>query len=216
MTAAIVARSLSTTASPWISDAIVRTSYGVRFFDRAYDMFTDFQFVQNAFTCCATSCFDVVFARKSYVAGKRKPSTFACLCGVKHGIASDFVARTYGARASATGLPCACARRSSRPPRRGRPSWLRVKPSGKTMRNGFGGGGERRRRRSSRLVACAAARRRRRRRRPRPRARRASARSPRRRRICAGVTRGRSAIAPDSPRGDAPPRGRRRRPRAPR
>ena len=57
-------------------------------------MFTVFQFVQNAFTCCATSCFDVVFARKSYVAGKRNPSTFARLCGAKHGIDSVFVART--------------------------------------------------------------------------------------------------------------------------
>ena len=65
MTAAIVARSLSTTASPWMRDAIVRTSYGVRFFDRAYERFTVFQFMQNALTCCATSCFDVVFARKS-------------------------------------------------------------------------------------------------------------------------------------------------------
>src|SRR6476469_2984420 len=99
MTAAIVARSLSTTASPWISDAIVSTSYGVRFFERAYDMFTDFQFAQNAFTCCATSCFDVIFPSNGYVAGKRNPSTFGCLCGAKQGITSDFVAARYEARA---------------------------------------------------------------------------------------------------------------------
>src|SRR5262245_58880602 len=140
MTAAIVARSLSTTASPWISDAIVSTSYGVRFFERAYDMFTVFQLAQNAFTCCATSFFDVVFARKSYVAGNRNPSTFARLCGAKQGTTSDVVARTYDARASTTGLPrfrsaifVTAATRSA--------IVLRVKPSGKTIRNGFGGGG---------------------------------------------------------------------------
>src|SRR5689334_1619610 len=213
MTAAIVARSLSTTASPWISDAIVRTSYGVRFFDRAYDMLTDFQFWQNAFTCSVTSCLDVVFARKSYVAGKRNPSTFGCLCGAKHGMTSDLVATTYDARASATGLPffrsaifATAATRSA--------IVLRVKPSGKTIRKGFGGGGSAVVvgvaalwfRGSARATATTAA---------------ATATTTtmsavnRRRLICAGVTRSRSAIAPDSPREDAPRRVRRHRPRAP-
>src|SRR5690349_12071450 len=138
MTAAIVARSLSTTASPWISDAIVRTSYGVRFFERAYDMFTVFQLTQKAFTCCATSCFEVVFARKSYVAGKRNPSTFLCVCGVKHGTTSDVVARRYGARARTTGLPRLCSAILATAATRSAIVLL-VKPSGKTIRNGLGG-----------------------------------------------------------------------------
>src|SRR5581483_10785113 len=121
-------------------DAILRTSYGVRFLERAYDMFTCFQLRQNASSCCWTSCRAVVFARKSYVAGKRKPSGFVHRRGVKQGTTTTRVARSYCRSPSATGLPFF---RSAMPAttRTRRAICARVKPSGKMIRNGFGGGG---------------------------------------------------------------------------
>ena len=47
---------------------------------------------------------DVVFARKSYVAGKRKPSRFVRRRGAKQGTTAVRDARRYGRAASATGL----------------------------------------------------------------------------------------------------------------
>jgi hypothetical protein len=44
---------------------MIRTSYGVRFFDFAYARFSFAQFVRKAFSCEATSCGDVVRAVKS-------------------------------------------------------------------------------------------------------------------------------------------------------
>ena len=55
MTAAMSGRSLGTAASPSIIEAMVSTSYGVRFFERAYLMLTLSQFRQNAASCAFTS-----------------------------------------------------------------------------------------------------------------------------------------------------------------
>ena len=51
------------------------TSNGVRCFERAYARSSFFQLRWKAWSCAPTSCFDVVLRRKSYVAGKRKPSS---------------------------------------------------------------------------------------------------------------------------------------------
>src|SRR6187399_2671942 len=75
MTAATLARSSGAITSFSTSDAMISTSYGVRFFDFAYETPTWFQFSWNAASCCFTSCFDVVRCSKSYVEGKRKPSS---------------------------------------------------------------------------------------------------------------------------------------------
>jgi hypothetical protein len=53
---------------------MIRTSYGVRFFSRAKAMSTLAKFCSKNSSWSATSCFAVVFAVNSYVAGKRKPS----------------------------------------------------------------------------------------------------------------------------------------------
>ncbi len=75
MTAAISFRSLGTTASRSTIDAIFSTSYGVRFFERAYERSTFDHSTWNACSCAWTSCRDVVFFRKSYSAGNRNPSS---------------------------------------------------------------------------------------------------------------------------------------------
>src|SRR5919206_4948840 len=105
-------------------------------------MSTPFQARRKAASCAATSCFDLVLRRKSYVAGKRKPSSERRLPSPakRPGYADDAVAARYVLAAS---RGCTCR------------SWnaiwstfvirsaisCRVKPSGKTIRNGFGGGG---------------------------------------------------------------------------
>ncbi len=58
-------RSAGTNASRSTIDAIFSTSYGVRFFERAYAMPTVRQRLQNVWICIVTSCFDVVAATKS-------------------------------------------------------------------------------------------------------------------------------------------------------
>ena len=57
-------------------DAMISTSYGVRFFDFAYERSTLAQFSWNASSCRFTSWREVVFCTKSYVDGKRKPSSW--------------------------------------------------------------------------------------------------------------------------------------------
>src|SRR3954468_20159933 len=140
MTAATSGRSFGASVSFSTIDAMISTSYGVRFFFRAYARSTDRQFVQNARSCSTASCLPFVVARKSYVAGKRKPSRFFAFLGVKHGSVAVRVAAAYFFPFSTTGL-CRLrfaifATTSTR--------WIicaLVKPSGKITRNGFGGGG---------------------------------------------------------------------------
>ena len=55
MTEAISGRSLATAASRSTSDAIVRTSYGVRFLRLAYARSTFAKFCLNALSCSSTS-----------------------------------------------------------------------------------------------------------------------------------------------------------------
>ena len=74
MTAATFGRSSGAKVSFSTIDAMIRTSYGVRFLLFAYARFTWFQFLQNVSSWSAASWRDVVVARKSYVAGKRNPS----------------------------------------------------------------------------------------------------------------------------------------------
>src|SRR5919202_5646109 len=105
-------------------------------------MSTPFQARRKATSCAAASCFEVVRRRKSYVAGKRKPSSERRLPSPANvpGSAEDAVAARYAfadrrgwtrrlwkAIASTFVIRSAISRR--------------VKPSGKMIRNGFGGGG---------------------------------------------------------------------------
>src|SRR5690348_6890863 len=75
MTAATSLRSLGTTASRSTIDAISSTSYGVRFFERAYERSTFCHSLRNACSCAWTSAAEVVLWSKKYVDGKRKPSS---------------------------------------------------------------------------------------------------------------------------------------------
>src|ERR671935_22491 len=96
----------------------------------------------NATSCAATSCFEVVLPRNSYVAGKRKPSSERRRPSPANrpGNADEAVAARY---VFALRRGCTCRSRNA--------IWStfvirsaisrRVKPSGKTMRKGFGGGG---------------------------------------------------------------------------
>src|ERR1043166_5719824 len=65
---------------------MIRTSYGVRFFERAYARFSCDQLCWKACSCRFASWAEVVRTVKSYVAGKRKPSS-GCLPkpGMKRG-----------------------------------------------------------------------------------------------------------------------------------
>src|SRR4029434_514495 len=74
-TAAISGRSSGASASRSTIDAMISTSYGVRVFDRAYFRLTLLPFLRKASSWLFTSCAAVVWRRKSYVAGKRKPSS---------------------------------------------------------------------------------------------------------------------------------------------
>src|SRR5918911_4931447 len=105
-------------------------------------MSTPFQARRKATSCEATSCFEVVLPRKSYVAGKRKPSSERRRPSPANrpGNADEEVRARYALAAS---RGCTCRSRNA--------IWStfvirsaisrRVKPSGKTMRKGFGGGG---------------------------------------------------------------------------
>ena len=75
MTAATSGRSLGTCASPSTIDAIVSTSYGVRFLLRAYERFSLLHFDVNSPSWSCTSWADVDLRSKLYVSGKRKPSS---------------------------------------------------------------------------------------------------------------------------------------------
>src|SRR3954467_1219122 len=75
MTAATSGRSLGTCASPSTIDAIVSTSYGVRFLLRAYERSSRLQFEVNSASWYRTSWAEVDLRSKSYVSGKRKPSS---------------------------------------------------------------------------------------------------------------------------------------------
>src|SRR3954451_14054128 len=102
MTAATFGRSLGASVSFSTIDAIIRTSYGVRFLLFAYARFTWFQFLQNVSSWSAARSRDFVVARKSYVAGKRNPSRFARDGGVKQGTLARRVASAYVRELSAT------------------------------------------------------------------------------------------------------------------
>jgi hypothetical protein len=95
------------------------------------------QFVQNASSCSRASSADVVSRKNSYVAGKRKPSSVVTRPRKHSGTLGRRVAVRYARfdrRGRAWLLRCAifatAATRSD--------ISRRVKPSGKTMWNGFG------------------------------------------------------------------------------
>src|SRR5579885_893702 len=141
MTAATSLLSPGVPDSPWIIDAILRTSYGERFLLRAYDMSTFFQFWQNAVSCAWTSCFDGSLAMKKYVDGNRKPSGFFCNAGVKHGTRRCLVAAKYAREASLTVLSWCSAFAILATAPTCETIWVRVKPSGKMILYSWGGGG---------------------------------------------------------------------------
>ena len=58
-------RSLGASVSFSTIDAMISTSYGVSFFERAYARFTFAQLRQNVATCCCTSERDDVVRKKS-------------------------------------------------------------------------------------------------------------------------------------------------------
>ena len=75
MTPATVARSEGTTTSRSTIDAMISTSYGVRFFDRASLMSTVARFISYACTWRSTRNATVVSRPMPYVAGNRNPSS---------------------------------------------------------------------------------------------------------------------------------------------
>ena len=75
MTAATRGRSFGTCASPSTIEAIVSTSYGVRFLLRANERSSELHLEANSASCSPMSCADVDVRSKSYVSGKRKPSS---------------------------------------------------------------------------------------------------------------------------------------------
>src|SRR4051794_32028510 len=103
-------------------------------------MSIEFQLRQKAASCADTSCFPVVMRRKSYVAGKRKPSRFARLVRSKQRTTALLLAARYAVSSRRTGLwrsrTAIFATAFTRTP-----ICRRVNPSGNTIRNGFGGGG---------------------------------------------------------------------------
>src|SRR5438874_1003520 len=66
MTAATSGRSSGDNVSFSTIDAMIKTSYGVRFLERAYLRSTRRQFSQNVVSCSCTSSRFVVFAKNSY------------------------------------------------------------------------------------------------------------------------------------------------------
>src|ERR687883_1150519 len=105
-------------------------------------MSTPFHARRKATSCAAASCFEVVRRRKSYVAGKRKPSSERRLPSPANlpGSAEEAVAARY---AFSRRRGCTCRSRNAIASTFVIRSAIsrRVKPSGKTIRNGFGGGG---------------------------------------------------------------------------
>src|ERR671937_2941002 len=98
MTAATSCRSSGERVSFSTMDAIVSTSYGVRFFERAYSRSTLLQFSQNAASWSSTSCDEVVCGKNSYVAGNRKPSILWTRVWKQGGTRGVRVAASYAAR----------------------------------------------------------------------------------------------------------------------
>src|SRR5215204_7621203 len=84
ITAATSARSSGAITSFSTIEAMIRTSYAVRFFARAARRLSCDQLRRNAVSCLFTSCRVVVFAVNSYVAGNRKPSRFGGLPSVRN------------------------------------------------------------------------------------------------------------------------------------
>ena len=80
MTAATSFRSWSTPASRSTIEAIVTTSYGVRFFCFAYFMFTREMYCLNASSWRPIRSSTLGWRGRSYVAGNRKPSRFGGFC----------------------------------------------------------------------------------------------------------------------------------------
>src|SRR5205809_2566148 len=103
-------------------------------------MFTELQLRQNAESCAVTSCFAVVRRRKSYVAGKRNPSRFLRRVRSKHRTVAFLLEARYPVSFRRTDLCRSRAAIFATAFTRAAIS-SRVKPSGKTIRNGFGGGG---------------------------------------------------------------------------
>src|SRR4051812_7065217 len=103
MTAATFGRSSGASVSFSTIDAMIRTSYGVRFLLFAYARFTWFQFLQNVSSWSAASWREVVVARKSYVAGNRKPSRLFRCGGEKQGTFARRVDCAYVRAFRATG-----------------------------------------------------------------------------------------------------------------
>ena len=75
MTAETSARSSGSLTSFSISEAMISTSYGVRFLASAYDRSTCCHARSKASSWRLISCRDVVFDSNWYEAGKRKPSS---------------------------------------------------------------------------------------------------------------------------------------------
>ena len=141
MTAPTRARSCGTCTSFSIIDAMMRTSYGVRFFESAYSRSTSDHACSNASSWSSTSSCEVVSSVKSYVAGKEEALEVRRVVVLE---LRGHVLHVLGGGEVGLG-----------PQRRRDPALLlgdlvhggdpaaisfRVKPSGKTMRRiGFGG-----------------------------------------------------------------------------
>ena len=140
MTAATSFRSLGTTASCSTIDAIVSTSYGVRFFERAYERFTRAPLALERLQLRAD---ELPRGRvlQEVVRGREQEALELPLLRAEAGDAPRPAhARGTSSRRSSDGRG-ARETRSSPPPARAAAICARVKPSGKTTRNGFGGGG---------------------------------------------------------------------------
>src|SRR5947207_4044487 len=102
MTAATSLSSPGVPDSAWIMEAILRTSYAVRFLLRAYRMLTFRHSVRNSESCSLTRYFDVDLRSKLYVFGKRKPS-ICSFFDPKPGIVCGKLAERYVRARSLTG-----------------------------------------------------------------------------------------------------------------
>src|SRR5436190_2019622 len=134
MTAATSGRSLGTCASPSTMDAIVSTSYGVRFLLRAYERFSRLHFEVNSPSWLRTSCADVDLRSKSYVSGKRKPSSGSFLLPKPGTVRGLPVAAEYPSPETLTFRCASCSAIFATAVTRAT-IWARVNPSGKRMRN---------------------------------------------------------------------------------
>src|SRR6478752_9480819 len=134
MTAATSGRSLGTCASPSTMDAIVSTSYGVRFLLRAYERFKPLHFDVNSPTWSCTSWADVDLRSKLYVSGKRKPSSGSFLLPKPGTVRGFEVAAAYPLPETLTFRCDSCSAIFATAVTRAA-ICARVNPSGKTTRN---------------------------------------------------------------------------------